>query len=143
MTISAATELFLTDVEKFAGKKFRYRPEIGMLIDAAATPQGKMIFDEIIFYAKFLSHARDILTRSGLDSDETKKLAQEFSSKIEVTVGLVSSLVERVQEDHQHLFRNKFLVMSEAGMREYIELMKELSWIKNYRLDMGQPEGGA
>jgi hypothetical protein len=135
MTLRPETESYLDGVEQFVGKQFRYRSEIGLLIELAEARTMKQVFDDITFFAKFVSNAYIILKRVGPASKDIEKMSLEFKDKLEKVSTLLRTLIKEEQTDAKQQFVTRFLSLSNDSMNNLLELLYELSWIKNYSLD--------
>ena len=136
--ISPATESFLDDAERFAGRRFRHRLELGLLIDSLTTDEGTKNFEELIFYAKFLTHAGGILARKGLAEEDTKPMAKEYAATMQKALGILEAIRGRLPDDGRRAFE-QIIGMTQEHMRQFMSLMTELGWIKNYLLDTNKP----
>ena len=137
-TMTAATESFLTDVERFAARRFRHRLELGLLIDSLGSEELTRDFEQLIFYAKFLTHAGGILARTGLAETDTKQMAQEYAATMQRALGLLEKMCSRLPEEDRRVF-DRLVGMTHEHMKNLMSLMNELSWIKNYLLDTNAP----
>ena len=140
MLIHSETQTFLDAVERSAGKKFLFRYEVALLVEIAEQHALHRVLDDILFYAKFLSHASVILKRFGPSSEETAKVSQEFKEKLEQTSTLINVLLKEAPEEVKRLFAERFLSLSQASMDAFVSLLHEMSWLKNYLLDKDRPQ---
>ena len=133
--IRRETQAFLDEVEKSTGRKFLFRYEVELLVEIADQRSMRQVFDDITFYAKFLSHSSTILKRFGPNNDETVKLSVEFKEKLEKTSTLIKTLIKEAPDSVKQQFMARFLSLSHESMNTFLLLLYELSWIKNYLLD--------
>ena len=133
----AESENYLNEVERFVNRKFFYRKEILTLFELAYSGSRQSTFDEIIFYAKFLTKAHTVLQRQGVSSDETQKLSEEYKVTLIKTTALIRSLIEHADEDVFQLFEQQFFLLSHAAMEKFLAFLNELNWLKNYAVDKG------
>lgn len=138
MKLRDETEKYLGSVERYAGKKLRYRIPIATLIDLAARGQQDAVFEKIIFLAKFITRGFDILRRSGIVADETKNLAEEIEKNLQQVTGLIRSLCAVDPRESAVIFDERYFSLSHESLSTIQELLAELTWIKNYSLD-GHP----
>ncbi len=122
------TESYLSEVERFAGRRFAHRDEIALLIDSATTPSLKQILDELAFRAKFLTKSSALLRRAGT-SEETAKLAEEFSANLRGCAGLISRLLGGSPQ------KTEFPLPPERSIEDFLALLGELSWLKNFSME--------
>ncbi|HEV8538340.1 MAG TPA: hypothetical protein VGR15_05375 [Bacteroidota bacterium] len=139
--IRPETEAFLQEVETSTGKKFHFRREAAVLIELAEMQSMRQVFDDLTFYAKFVSHAATIIKRQGAGSEDTAKLSLEFSGKLENTSALVATLVREAPTEIRQQFTERFLSLTPASMESFLSFLYELSWIKNYYLDKDREVG--
>ena len=138
MNLQPSTESFLSDIEQFAQRKFRYRLEIGLLIEAANSVSLRRVLDDILFHAKFLANAFNLLKRVGSDSPDTVKLSSEFQEGVEKVSTLLRTLIKESPKEMRDLFLKRFLSLSAESMNELLSLCTELSWMKNYSLEQNR-----
>ncbi|MBI4811124.1 MAG: hypothetical protein HY800_06760 [Ignavibacteriales bacterium] len=135
MIIKEATKLFVSDVEKFAQKKFHFKPEIEYLLELSKENKLEQVFDELTFYAKFVSNAHNILNRTGMDGTDTVKLSDEYKLNLQRAYSLLSTLTEFAPDDVKNSFAKRIQIVSPDSVENLLSLMYELSWVKNYNLD--------
>lgn len=131
----ASTTLFLDEVEHFAQRKFLFRDEMALLIELSESRGMQKLFNEIIFFAKFITNAQHILKRIGSESDEVLKLRIELTENLKKTSTLLRTLVEECSDDMKESFMRRFLMFNQENLDNLFSLLSELSWIKNYSLD--------
>ena len=129
------TEEYLNEVERFAHRKFLYRNEIAALLDFSLSHKRQSVMDEVVFYAKFITKAHDILRRQGIAADDTQKLSQEYSANIVKITALMRALLQGAAEDVRQTFEHHFFLLSHDVMENFITLLNELSWLKNFAVD--------
>jgi len=127
---------FVASVESFSGRTFRFRDEIASLVGIVHERNMRGLFEDIVFNAKFISNALNILRKTGTGNQETAKLSAELAGMTEKTVTLLRTVVKEAPEEFKQRFTGTFLAGSERGMNELIALLYELHWVKNYFLDM-------
>ncbi len=133
--ISTETRSFLDNVERASNRKFVFRHEAELLLELAQQQSLQTLFNDVTFYAKFVSHASTILKRMGAASDETKKVSYEFTERLQKTVTLLKTLLNTAPDDIKEQFTLRFFLPSHDSMNALLSFLNELSWIKNYSLD--------
>jgi len=128
----------LSAVEQYSRKKFRYRNEIGVLIEIAEHSGRRPLLDDLTFYSKFATHASRILKSAGHGSTETVKLSAEFQDAIEKISTILRVLVKDADPETRDLVIPRFASLSPEGLGLLLALCEELSWVKNYTLDAGR-----
>lgn len=134
MMQKAARE-FLDDVERESGRNISCRKEIELLVNLAERPSLRPVFDDLIFYAKFLTRASGILARSGPVNEETEKLSREYAATLERVSLLLGRLLEEAPQEVARPFTDRFLSLSQQSVGSLMTLLQELSLVKNYLLD--------
>ncbi len=129
------TAAYLDSVEKFAGRKFRHRDDIAKLIELVKGRNQEKLFDDILFLAKFISHARTIIIRVGSESEETQKLSRELHQQMDAVTRLLRTIWNDAPGDDRNAMISKYLTLDHAHLADLFSLLYELSWIKNYTLD--------
>jgi len=135
--IRPETLTYLDTVEQFAHRTFQLRDDIAALMELAESRKMSRVFDDILFLAKFVSNARTVISRVGLESEETQKLASELKEQLERTTTLLRTIVKEAPEDLKLNFTTTYLTLGHENMANLFALLYELSWIKNYVLDRG------
>ncbi len=135
MIIRPEIQSYLDDVETFTSRKFHYRRQIELLLELSHERAMPEVFRDIIFFSKFISNALNILKRTSINSTETEKLSVEFKDKLEKTSTLIKTLIKEAPEDVKKMFLAEFFSLSQESMNALLELLYELSWIKNYRME--------
>ena len=135
IAIRLETQTYLDAVEQFAHRKFQFRDDLGLLTDLSESRNMKQLFDDILFFAKFVSNANNVLKRAGVHSEETQKLSAEFKESLEKSSTLLRTLVKEAPEEVKKDFTARFFSLSQESVSNLLSLLYELSWIKNYSLD--------
>jgi len=138
MTLRTETRQFLTDLQKFAGRLFVHKETIGQLLDQAHAHGTMQVFEDLAFLAKFLSKTFDILQRIGPDGDGFMKITAEFQSNVEKANTLVKTLVKESPDPVKQPIVETFLRLDHESMTAFMNLMRELAWVKNWTVD-GNP----
>ena len=137
------TARLLDEVETSVRRKFRLREDIGLLIDAGVAAHKEEVLDEAAFVAKFLTKANEVLRREGLSSDETKNMAKEFEAKLGTLAQHIASLSGGLDAAGRRAMSERYLSMTQDGLKNLLSLAEELSWLKNFMLDTRSGRQGA
>ncbi len=138
MNLRSEIDAYLGMVERYAGKKLRYRAEIGMLMVLADQGSRWDLFERIVFLAKFISRGFDILRRAGIPSSDTKFLADEVRKNLEEVVELLRTVCAANPPVSEAVIGDRFFALSHESLALLQELLSELTWVKNYSLE-GHP----
>lgn len=137
MHLSERTTLILTQIEQLA-RRLTCKEEIGMLIELAHQHNKLQTLDDLSFFSKFCSKTFGIMQRIGNEADGYDKLAHEFSDNLEKSKKLVNELLSPAPGDVKNDFENKFFDLSPSAFQNYLSLIRDLSWYKNYLIDSRQ-----
>jgi hypothetical protein len=129
------TSIYLDSVERFAGRKFALRRDVGALVEASAARGRQAVLDELAFQAKFLTHAQKLLRQFGMQHEETARLSDEFSNGVKKAADLIRTLLAQEEEGVAQRFESDYLQMSQPALTNFLALMADLAMIKNYTLD--------
>ncbi len=136
----AAIEPYLNAAERWAGKRFSHRAAIAALIVRAGEAGRGAEFERLVFLAKFVSGAFDILRRSGPGADDTRHLVRELNAGMEEVASLIGAILAAGPDDAEAgRFRERFLVLTQESMEALRGLLQELSWIKQFMLAGNRP----
>ncbi|MBI2620030.1 MAG: hypothetical protein HYW57_08110 [Ignavibacteriales bacterium] len=138
MQLRPDTAQFLTDLERYAGRSFVYRNEIGVLLDLARSENKMQLFEDAVFFAKFLSKSFDLMKRIGPDGEGYDKVAVEFQSGMEKAGTLIRTIVKESPTDLKENFLNGFFRLNQESLSAMMQLLRELAWVKNWTVD-GKP----
>jgi hypothetical protein len=133
--IHPAIVKLVDDVEKSVNRKFQYRKEMESLFEFTREGSRRQAIEDILFYAKFVTNAAAVLARTGMNSEETGKLAVEFQTNTEKVMALLKTVVKEAPEDMKKSFVETFFLQTQEGMNNFIALLKELTCFKNYAID--------
>lgn len=139
MPVRAETVALLNAVEQFAQRKLQYRPQISVLIDLTESYQQKRIFEDIIFLAKFLWNAYNLMQRIGPTGEGYPQLSAQFRDAHERCSTLIKTLIKEGPPELKEQFKTLFFSVSHESMNNLIDLCSDLSWLKNYSIDTKLP----
>lgn len=129
------TRGIIETVERYAKRQFRYRNEIGILLQASGNRGMDLEFENLAFIGKFIKNAHTILTRDNLGSEVTIRLADELRVNLEKSIRTITAMIEKLPPEEKNLIAGQFLSLTRDNMDNLLDLMTELSWFKNYSLD--------
>ncbi len=91
--------------------------------------------EDVVFNAKFITQALNVLKRVGPGNNDTAKLSGELNQMMEKTGTLLRTIMKESPEDMKQHFLGTFLSLNGESMNNFTGLLYELHWIKNYMLD--------
>ena len=135
MSGTTDNECVFNEIERTVQQKFRFRSEILFLMASSEQRNLQQLFDDVLFFAKFLSNAKAIIQREGSSSENVQKLLVEIRETTEKIHTLLRTLIKDSSEQMKEQFVKKFLTLSPECLEALFDLTKELTLIKNYQLD--------
>jgi hypothetical protein len=126
---------FVRAAEAFASRPFHYREEITGLLEYCRQRGQQQLFDDLVFNAKFITNAFQILRRVGADNADTAKLSVELRDMMEKTTTILRTIVKEMPAERRARYLDAFLDLSHGSLGELTALLGELAWVKNYMLD--------
>ena len=135
MTVRTEIELFFSELEKYSRRNFTYRREMGQLAELAWSSKRMELLEDAAFHAKFITRAVDIMRRIGRDADGYAKMENEFKMSTEKALTLLRTLVKDSPDEVKQHFLNNFLSPNEDNLPRVLQLLGELTWVKNWMVD--------
>lgn len=135
MDVRPRIKSLMDAIEGSVSQELLYRREIEILIELTEERGMRQTLDDILFDGKFIAGAYAILTREGINSQETDKLSVEFKTTLEKITTLLKTAVKEAPGDAKELFMKKFFVPTQAGMASLIGLCNDLAYVKNFSID--------
>jgi hypothetical protein len=129
------TQALLDAVEQSSNCKLMHRSEVAKLLETTREKKKEHVFEDIIFFAKFLTNAEIILKREGITSEQTQKLTIEFKETLEKTAALLHLLINESPAEVRPAFLSKYLSPTQESMTQLFSLLRDLARVKNYLLD--------
>ncbi len=129
---------FLDELQRSSSRTLKFPREVGLLLEASAGTDNHDRFEEIVFLAKFLTKTYEIMQRIGPDGEGYDKLSREFQQSGEKVSAAVQDILTTVPENLRVHFTQSFLTMDPQSFAQYLDLLSDLTVIKNWMLD-GNP----
>lgn len=126
---------FIGDLERYANRKFLFGDEIALLLSEAVSSNRREVFEDLVFFAKFLAQSYELMKRIGPGGEGYDKVAAEFRSAMEKSVTLMKTLVKETPEETKQRFTGRFFGLDQESLSSVMSLMKELAWVKNWMVD--------
>jgi hypothetical protein len=129
---------FVANLEVFRGRKLHYPWEVGELLQIVLQTGLTNEFEDLIFQAKFLTRAQEVMKKIGFEAEGFDKLSAEFQSELTRSRDLLKILLGRTTEDIMRKYSDTFFTMETEGLFHLMQFYSDLSWIKNWQID-GRP----
>jgi hypothetical protein len=133
--ISPKTWDFVRQLNDFSAHKLTHQDDVATLLELVRTKDQKDKLEEIAFLAKFLSNTYAILKRSNTDALGYDKLSQEFQSNLDRVIGILKEIVAEAPSTTKEDFSSRFFSMTASGFENLMNLLYDLSWLKNWIID--------
>ncbi len=137
-SIRHETAQFVRELELYSSKKLHHPDEVATLIDLARAQNLIDVLEDAAFHAKFLTKALAVMQRIGAEGEGYPQLAAEFQASLEKASTLLKTLVKESPEDTKQHFVQTFFSLRQESFTELLDLMQDLTVVKNWRVD-GRP----
>jgi hypothetical protein len=128
-------ENLLLEIEKRNGKSFSLRQHVMYLIEDSCLSEMSDTFYRLIFLGKFLHNTNNMINRIGKEGEGYEKLLDEFIDHAYEVVNILKKIIDVTSEQIRNELKNYMNIQTVSGFKNFIKLMEDLSWLKNYELD--------
>ena len=135
MQITGTTQSFLQQLDAFSGNTLTRRDDLGVLLELSRLNHRTKDLARLSFLAKFLSRAHGIMTRIGPRDEAYGRIAGEFSTNMEEAQGITRTLLQGASRQERGTFETRYLAMTPDGLENFLALLHDLAWYKNWLLD--------
>ena len=138
MELQGTTKRFIEDLQRQYGRTLSFPEEVGFLVDQTSEEDLGQLFRDAIFHAKFATKTKEVMNRIGADGEGFDKLSVEFQTSIEKASTLLKTIVKESPEEIKQHFVRDFFNLDQASFAQFMKLLEDLSWVKNWEVD-GKP----
>ena len=138
MHLRPETSLLLAELQSFSGGRLTRVNDLGTLLELGQDGEPSRIRGELVFLAKFISRIHGIMQRIGPGGNGYDKLLGEFNEKLESCGVLLRDLLAGAPADDRAHFVSTYLAATPESLGNYLALLYDLSWYKNWELDHQQ-----
>jgi hypothetical protein len=135
MHISHATTTFIEAVQEYSGRRLQHVDACQLLVEASEHHSLQQAMADLCFTAKFLHKTFGVMKRIGAEGEGYDTLAKEFEANTTKARMLVQSLIEKMDEEDGRGIAQTYLTATAQSFSVMMELMHDLSWVKNYTID--------
>lgn len=135
MVISEHTQKFTAAVQEYSGNQLMHPADCSLLIEAASLHAKQNDLADLSFTAKFLHKTFAVMKRIGSQGEGYDKLSEEFEANSMKAQELMKSIADTMPEDDRIRFTQTYLAVSAPSFQSMMELVHDLSWLKNYSID--------
>ncbi|MFQ5797960.1 MAG: hypothetical protein ACE5H0_04600 [Bacteroidota bacterium] len=135
MRISEQTRRFVQELDEYSSRRLKNQEELAQIIELAQTQRKQQVLDDIAFFAKSLWNTFNVMQRTGPAGEGYDKLSILFNENYEKVSTLIRTLVKEAPEDVKDHFKVKFFSLTHEGMSQMMNLIHDVSWLKNWGID--------
>lgn len=135
MRISDDTHTFIDAVQQYSGNRLKHAADCALLVEAAEVHAMHTALADLTFTSKFLHKTFGVMIRVGAQGEGYEKLSEEFASNTAKAQELMKSIAGAMPADDKARFTETYLSMSGPSFQAMMELVHDLSWLKNYSID--------
>lgn len=135
MKLDPHIQEFIHQLEAYRGGKLNYPVEVGELLGIVIQTRTENDFEELIFQAKFLVKAQDVMKRIGPSAEGYDKLSTEFQSGIKNAVNRLKVIIDKATDESKQKYFNTYFSMETDSYNRLLKLFSDLSWMKNWQVD--------
>lgn len=127
-------------VNKFSGGRLKEKEAFEFLLSIAIENDLMDLIDEIAFHSKFLWRVFSFL-ESGrkfeeIDEEVYKgRIVAQINETVEKIKNLILKVIDAGSEDEKRNFIQKFLRTDMEGFENFINLVNDFYWLKNWKID--------
>jgi hypothetical protein len=129
------TEQFIEELQSQFDLKLTHPRDVGFLLEQAGRQGLDQVFRDAIFHAKFVLKTKELMARIGQDGEGYDKLSTEFQNSIEKTSTLLKTIIKESSEEDKQRFIAEYLAMDQISFGNFVALLGDLSWVKNWEVD--------
>ena len=135
MRISEQTRRFVQELDEYSSRRLKNHEDLAQIIELAQTQRKQQVLDDIAFFAKSLWNTFNVMQRTGPAGEGYDKLSILFNENYEKVSTLIRTLVKEAPEDVKEHFKVKFFSLTHEGMSQMMNLVHDVSWLKNWEID--------
>jgi len=136
MILSTLTKELLSKIHETSGGTLQRSFDLGALLEVSLQHNTRAILDDLAFHAKFIVKTFELMKRIGKEGEGYDKLYKEFSASLEKSRQMILQILESAPNDVKALFTSQYLSLSTISMEQLMQLIHDLSWYKNYLIDV-------
>lgn len=127
-------------VDRFSGGRLKEKEALGFLLSVAMENNLMDLIEEIAFRSKFLWRMFSFL-KSGrkferVDEEIYKeRIVAQISESVEKVRNLILKIIDTGSGDEKVSFEQKFLRIDMEGFENFINLVHDFYWLKNWKID--------
>ncbi len=135
MVVSQETASIVSSLEDYSRHTLRHASDLAFLIELSRIHNRRQVLDDICFLSKFLVNTNNVMKRIGHDAEGYSKLSYEFTENLEKASTFIRLLVKEAPDDIKKHFTSTYFGMTQGGLNSLMELLYDITWLKNWEID--------
>jgi len=135
MLVSQETASFISSLQSYSRSTLHRAADLASLIELTRIHNQSQVLDDVCFLSKFLVNTNAVMSRIGKDAEGYDKLSFEFSENLEKASTFIRLLVKEAPDEVKRHFISTYFAMTQSGMISLMELLHDLTWLKNWDID--------
>lgn len=135
-------------VDKFSGRRLKEKKAIEFLLSVAIEKGLLNLIEDIAFHSKFLWRLLSFV-KSGRKFDEIdeesykSRVTEQVNESVEKIRSLIFEILEKCSDVERKDFSDKFLKIDSASFENFLNLVHDFYWFKNWQIDKNEANEGA
>lgn len=142
MDVSPQVHDIIELLSTYAGGRLHDTDGLGGFLQHAQNRGTPEAVGELAFKGKYLTRLQLTMRRQTPESELYEKLEQEFSRTVHEFHAMVSDFFADAEEEQRAMVERHYLAVSHDALRNLMQLAEDLTWLKNWELEMTQDGGG-
>jgi hypothetical protein len=135
MVVSQETAALISSLQDFSGRKLHHADDLASLVDLSRLHNHGQVLDDVCFLSKFLIKTSAVMKRIGKDAEGYDKLSFEFAENLEKVSTFIRLLVKEAPDDLKRHFTSTYFGLTQEGLNSFMELLSDITWLKNWDID--------
>ena len=135
MVVSQETISRISSLLEFSQQKLHNAEDLASILELSRIHNRTQVLDDLCFLSKFLVQTSAVMKRVGPEGEGYDKLSREFAENLEKATTFVRLLVKEAPDDVKRRFTSKFFAMTPESLNSLMELLYDISWLKNWEID--------
>lgn len=127
-------DLSFNHIQEFSKNKLKQPEDTERLINISVQNNNLELLEETAFYSKYLQGLLTIIQRgeTSINEEVFTRYRNEYLENIEKIKANLKQLISAADDFYKQIFSGKYLQVDENSIRNLVELIHDLSWIKMY-----------
>ncbi len=135
MVVSQETAVLISSIQDFSGGKLHRADDLASLVDLSRLHNHGQVLADVCFLSKFLINTSNVMKRIGKGAEGYDKLSSEFTENLEKVSTFIRLLVKEAPDDLKRHFTSTYFGLTQEGLNAFMELLHDITWLKNWDID--------